>query len=100
MLHRPNAVAPSLLAFLDRIVTVEKRATGLRTLVSRFCQADFRIWAKSNRILFAVRLALAEAPELASGRKDFKVQAMAVEQLHGLRIGLGSLDLSIIERLR
>jgi hypothetical protein len=34
MLHRPDAVAPGLLALLDRIVTVKERATGLRTLVS------------------------------------------------------------------
>lgn len=64
---------------------------GIRPSFSSLGQPGLRIWAEAQRLFFAVDAVLA-APQLAAGRCDDQVQAIAIKQLALLVSRLGVLD--------
>ena len=87
--HRRRARLLFLLGTLGgrRIVQL----AGIRPSFPSLGQPDLRVRAQAQRLFFAVDAVLA-APELAAGRRDDQVQAIAIKQLALLVGRFGVLD--------
>ncbi|MDY0977693.1 hypothetical protein SOM61_22280 [Massilia sp. CFBP9012] len=98
VLARLHSRTAQLFALLHRILAIEQNTARFGSFVPRIGQGHLGIWAESYDGFLPVRLAIAEPPELSTSRMHLKIQAMAVEELDGLRCGLRPLYLGVAER--
>ena len=76
---------------LARILARRKHRARLERFLARLLEADLGKLPEREALLLAEETVV-EAPEPAVSRRDFKVQALAVEQANRLGAGFGGVD--------